>query len=77
MFRRRATRFRIELKYRLWRSSATLAEVPIVFQARRGGEVEALEPHLVREGVLHSLASAVFFADPELDVPSIHEITIT
>ena len=43
--------FQIELKYRLWRSGATLTEVPIVFQARRGGESK-LSNHIVREGVL-------------------------
>jgi dolichol-phosphate mannosyltransferase len=43
--------FQIELKFRLWSNGATLAEVPIVFQARRGGESK-LTSHIVREGVL-------------------------
>lgn len=46
--------FQIELKYRLWRSGARLTEVPIVFQARRGGESK-LSSHIVREGVLTPL----------------------
>jgi dolichol-phosphate mannosyltransferase len=43
--------FVIELKYRLWRNGARVTEVPIVFQARRGGESK-LSSHIVREGIM-------------------------
>lgn len=43
--------FQIELKHRLWRSGATVTELPIVFHARRGGESK-LTSHIVWEGVL-------------------------
>jgi len=43
--------FLIELKYRLWRSGASLAEVPITFRARRGGESK-LTSHIVAEGMV-------------------------
>lgn len=51
--------FQIELKYRLWRHGATLTEVPIVFQARRGGESK-ITGHIVREGMLTPLRLRFF-----------------
>ena len=41
--------FLMELKYRLWRSGARIAETPIIFRARRGGESK-LSGHIVGEG---------------------------
>jgi dolichol-phosphate mannosyltransferase len=43
--------FQIELKYRLWLAGASVAEYPIVFRQRRGGESK-LTNHIILEGAL-------------------------
>jgi dolichol-phosphate mannosyltransferase len=42
--------FLMELKYALWRSGASFAEVPIVFRCRRSGESK-ISSHIIGEGV--------------------------
>jgi dolichol-phosphate mannosyltransferase len=42
--------FQIELKYRLWKREARIAEVPIVFKERREGESK-ISSHVIAEGV--------------------------
>lgn len=42
--------FLMELKYTLWRSGASFAEVPIVFRCRRSGESK-ISSHIIGEGV--------------------------
>jgi dolichol-phosphate mannosyltransferase len=43
--------FQIELKYRLWLAGASVAEYPIIFRERRGGESK-LTNHIIAEGAL-------------------------
>ncbi len=43
--------FLIELKYRLWLAGAAVAEYPIIFRQRRGGESK-LTNHIILEGAL-------------------------
>jgi dolichol-phosphate mannosyltransferase len=42
--------FLMELKYALWRSGATINEIPITFRNRAGGESK-LSGHIIREGI--------------------------
>lgn len=43
--------FLMEFKYRLWKSGARIAEVPIIFKERREGESK-ISSHIILEGII-------------------------
>lgn len=43
--------FQIELKYRLWKSSARFKEIPIIFRNRINGESK-ISSHIIKEGII-------------------------